>query len=113
MKLLPIRELLNRIRWDPEFGRGSFELAYWDRTALELVRVPLSRVDLGTGAEFLTVVDPDGSTRRVPLHRVRQVFRNGALLWTRPPPLLPRRTRRRAWSRTARRAPRLTRVVRR
>ncbi len=29
--MVPIRELLNRIRWDPEFGRGNFELGYFDR----------------------------------------------------------------------------------
>ena len=29
--MTPIHELLNRIRWDPEFAKGNFELGYYDR----------------------------------------------------------------------------------
>ena len=29
--MIPIHELLNRIRWDTEFGRGRFEIGYYDR----------------------------------------------------------------------------------
>ena len=29
--MTPIHELLNRIRWDPEFGRGRFEIGFFDR----------------------------------------------------------------------------------
>jgi uncharacterized protein (UPF0248 family) len=113
MKLLPLRELLNRVRWDPEFGRGSFELAYRDRSAPDPVRVPLSRVEVEAGAGILTILEPDGSTRRVPLHRVRQVYRDGALLWAREPPALPSRRRAGRPRRSARRAPRLSRPTRR
>jgi hypothetical protein len=30
--VIPIHELLARIRWDPEFGRGRFEIGYLDHT---------------------------------------------------------------------------------
>ena len=29
--MIPIHELLNRIRWDAEFAKGTFELGYYDR----------------------------------------------------------------------------------
>ncbi len=29
--MIPIHELLSRIRWDPEFAKGNFELGYYDR----------------------------------------------------------------------------------
>ena len=29
--MIPIHELLNRIRWDPEFAKGDFQLGYYDR----------------------------------------------------------------------------------
>ena len=29
--LIPIHELLSRIRWDPEFGRGRLEIGFFDR----------------------------------------------------------------------------------
>jgi len=28
--MISIHELLNRIRWDPEFAKGNFELGYYD-----------------------------------------------------------------------------------
>jgi len=31
--MIPIHELLARIRWDPEFGAARFEIAYFDRRA--------------------------------------------------------------------------------
>ena len=32
LRMMPIRELLNRIRRDAEFAKGNFELGYYDRT---------------------------------------------------------------------------------
>ena len=29
--MTPIHELLNRIRWDKEYGQGRFEIGYFDR----------------------------------------------------------------------------------
>ncbi len=29
--MTPIHELLNRIRWDPEFAQGEFQLGYYDK----------------------------------------------------------------------------------
>jgi len=39
--MLPIHELLNRIRWDKEFGRGDFRIGYYDSIEDRLIRVPL------------------------------------------------------------------------
>jgi len=29
--MIPIQELLNRIKWDKSFGAGRFEITYYDR----------------------------------------------------------------------------------
>lgn len=42
--MVPLHEILARIRWDAEFGRGEFALGYWDRVLGRLVVVPLSEV---------------------------------------------------------------------
>jgi hypothetical protein len=42
--MIPIHELLNRIRWDPEFAKGNFELGYYDRTEDRIIMVPLKEV---------------------------------------------------------------------
>jgi len=48
------------------------------------VRVPFRRVVFETGEHFmLEAVADDGSVHSVPLHRVREVWRNGGLIWHR------------------------------
>lgn len=85
--MTPIQDLLHRIQWDPAFGRGEFELGYLDRLAHRIVRVPWQRVRLASGEHFaLDVREEDGSQHMVPLHRVREVWRDGVLIWQRPPP---------------------------
>lgn len=42
--MIPIQELLNRIRWDESFGKGDFEIGYYDRVDGTINRVPLSGV---------------------------------------------------------------------
>lgn len=83
--MIPIHELLARIRWDPEFGRGEFEIAYLDRLEKRLLRVPLRDVEVLPGHAFLCLTDPEGRVREVPLHRVREVYRDGHLIWCREP----------------------------
>lgn len=39
--MIPIHQLLARIRWDPQFGQGRFEIAYYDRVKRALMRLPL------------------------------------------------------------------------
>ena len=82
--MIPIHELLNRIRWDPSFAAGRFVLGYFDRVDRQLVRVPLSRVQFTPGEHFaFQVTDADGYTHEVPFHRVKEVYRDGELIWHR------------------------------
>jgi uncharacterized protein (UPF0248 family) len=82
--MIPIQDLLHRIRWDPEFGKGEFVVGYYDRVARGLVHVPLARVRFERGEHFaFEAVAEDGSVHAVPLHRVREVWRDGALIWRR------------------------------
>jgi uncharacterized protein (UPF0248 family) len=82
----PVHELLARIRWDPEFGRGEFELEFFDRMGSSLVRVPLREV--GYAAEdhfFFYYLDEDGEEHSVPFHRIRSVYKDGERIWHREP----------------------------
>ena len=40
--MIPIHELLNRIRWDPEFVKGNFQLGYYDRAEDRVILVSLT-----------------------------------------------------------------------
>lgn len=82
--MIPIHELLARIRWDPEFGCARFEIAYLDRKRKALVRLPLERTRMSAGERFaFEALEEDGSVHSVPYHRVRAVWRDGKLIWSR------------------------------
>ena len=83
--MVPIHELLARIRWDTEFARGAFEIAYLDRHTVGLVRLPLERIIARTAFGFEAEQD-DGTVQSIPYHRVREVRRDGELIWSRLAP---------------------------
>ena len=39
--MIPIHELLSRIRWDETFGQADFIIGYYDRVEDRIIRVPL------------------------------------------------------------------------
>ncbi|MDD3450322.1 MAG: DUF504 domain-containing protein [Gammaproteobacteria bacterium] len=82
--MIPIHELLSRIRWDPEFGRGEFLIGYLDRLEGEIVLVPLGELRFDPGDRFdFELIDAEGVPRTIPLHRIKAVYRNGERIWRR------------------------------
>ncbi|MEW5771428.1 MAG: DUF504 domain-containing protein [Pseudomonadota bacterium] len=80
----PIHELLARIRWDAEFARGRFAIGYWDRVAGQVLHVDLREIAWDAeNPSFFDLVDEDGVTHAIPFHRVREVWRDGVLIWER------------------------------
>ena len=88
--MIPIQELLSRMRWDREFGQAEFIIGYYDRVDKQIVKVPLARTtfDPGSHSSF-EAIESDGSVHAVPYHRVREVYRDGELIWRRSEPPLP------------------------
>jgi uncharacterized protein (UPF0248 family) len=85
--MIPIQDLLHRIQWDAAFAEAEFEIAYYDRVSRTLVRLPLRYIRFPHGERFaFEAIEADGSVHSVPLHRVREVWRNGELIWQRPQP---------------------------
>lgn len=80
----PLRALLNRIRWDTEFGKGTFALGYDDRIARREQLVPFTSVTLDPASRSFSICGDDGVVVRIPLHRVRTVYKDGAPIWRRP-----------------------------
>ena len=82
--MIPIHELLNRIKWDHEFGQAEFIIAYHDRFDANLVKVALKELFFDSEDHFdFELVDDMGITHSIPLHRIREVYRNGKLIWYR------------------------------
>ena len=85
--MLPIHKLLNRIRWDPRFRAGRFEIGYYDRRVNGILMVPLAAIRFPDGIRFVfELYDNEGELHRIPFHRVRRVTRNGRVIWRRAPP---------------------------
>ena len=81
----PIHKLLSRIRWDRQFGRGSFTIGYYDRMEKKIIRVPFNEIIWIPGNTFsFQIIDQDGEAHTIPLHRVREVYRDGVMIWQRP-----------------------------
>ena len=82
--MIPIHELLSRIRWDPNFGRADFVIGYYDRVSDEIIRVPLAALYFEPDDHFsFDLVDDTGELHSIPLHRIKEVFRDGELIWQR------------------------------
>ncbi len=82
--MIPIQDLLNRIRWDEEFGNAEFQIGYYDRIEHGLVLTPLAEIEFPKDSHnIFEWTDSEGETHSVPLHRVKEVYRNGKLIWQR------------------------------
>jgi uncharacterized protein (UPF0248 family) len=84
--MIPIQDLLRRIQWDSEFGKAEFVIGYLDRVSGTVARVPIRRTRFRSGEHFAFEVAQDhGAIHDVPLHRVREIWRDGVLIWHREP----------------------------
>jgi uncharacterized protein (UPF0248 family) len=79
--MISIQKLLSRIRWDPAFGDAFFEIEYEDRI-VGLIRIPLEHIFAVDAISFSINHELDGIIT-IPLHRVKCVYRNGNLIWSR------------------------------
>jgi uncharacterized protein (UPF0248 family) len=82
--MVPIHELLAKIRWDPQYGQADFVIGYLDHVSDSIVRVNFSELHFDPQDHFgFACVDDNGEVRHIPYHRVKEVYRNGTLIWQR------------------------------
>lgn len=82
--MIPIHELLNRIRWDAEYAKGDFQIGYFDRMQQKIIKVPLKQIAFIREDHFaFQFYDEEGEAHSVPLHRIKEVYRGGELIWHR------------------------------
>ena len=79
-----IQDLLNKIRWDPNFSQGHFEIGFDDHVEQCLVRIAFDAMQFDQKDHFFFhYFDQDGTEHDVPLHRIKSVYKNGELIWHR------------------------------
>ena len=75
--MIPIHELLNRVRCDPEFAKGDFHLGYYDRAEDRIILVALREVSFPEDSPHtFQLTDLEGKVHRIPFHRVREVYKD-------------------------------------
>ena len=80
----PIQELLNRILWDKEFSNNDFSIGYYDRLENKMIHVPFQSLYFDEEDHFsFQIVDENGETHNIPFHRVKELYKNGELIWSR------------------------------
>jgi uncharacterized protein (UPF0248 family) len=84
--MIPIHELLSRIRWDAAYAKSRFVIGYWDRLENRVLHADLREISWDRdNPTFFGLVDEDGVAHSIPYHRVREVWRDGKLIWERHP----------------------------
>ena len=78
-----IQQLLNRIRWDSEFGQGDFKVGIYDRVTDAVNFQPLQNLQIEKGNHFSFTVCIEGEFVTIPFHRIREVRKNGECIWSR------------------------------
>ena len=82
--MTPIRKLLDRIRWDRAFGQADFLIGYLDRVENRILQVGFREIHFHDHTpDSFEMVDAEDQHHRVPFHRVKEVYRNGELIWRR------------------------------
>jgi uncharacterized protein (UPF0248 family) len=86
-RMIPIHELLNRIRFDAEFARGDFQLGYYDRAEDRIILVSLREISFPSDSpQTFQLTDAEGQNHRIPFHRVREVYKDSQRIWHRLEP---------------------------
>ncbi|MFH1332499.1 MAG: DUF504 domain-containing protein [archaeon] len=75
--MIPIRKLLDKIKWDSKEQKQDYEISYLDRITGEEIRVGYDRIKEYDNEFF----ELEGSS--IPLHRIKKVYKKGKLIWER------------------------------
>ena len=78
--MIPMRELLSRIRRDKDFGQSEF----YDKVEDAIIRLPLREILVRPDDHFaFDIIDQDGVLQSIPVHWIREVYKDGELIWHR------------------------------
>lgn len=77
--MIPIKELINKIKWDKRENPEDYALWFLDLDKLvEMKYTDIKNID----GNFM-VVEKEGEEVEIPLHRIREVRKKGVVVWKR------------------------------
>ena len=78
--MLPIHQLLNKIKWDKRENPEQYSIFYFDRILKKLIGISYTKIKRLEGS--FMVLNNEEETN-IPLHRVRKVIKNDKIVWER------------------------------
>lgn len=77
----PIKDIINKIKWDKRENPEDYSLFYIDRISKELVELKMKDI-ARMESNFLVIKDEEEETN-IPLHRIREVRKKDITIWKR------------------------------
>ena len=78
--MLPIHQLLNKIKWDKRESPEQYSIFYFDRILNKLISIPYNNIKRLEGS--FMVLNNEEETN-IPLHRIKKVTKKDAVIWER------------------------------
>jgi len=76
----PIKELLNKIKWDYRENPEQYSIFYYDRILKKLIKIPYNKIKRVEGS-FMVLNNEEESN--IPLHRIKRVTKDKNIVWER------------------------------
>jgi len=76
----PIKDLLNKIKWDKRENPEQYSIFYYDRILNKLIKIPYTKIKRLEGS-FMVLDNEEESN--IPLHRIKKVMKNNVVVWER------------------------------
>ena len=80
--MIPIKELLNKIKWDKNENPEDYTVGYYDRVKKEIIEIPF--ISIKEIDENFMLIEIKGEEKTIPLHAIKIVRKKGEQLWKRP-----------------------------
>lgn len=77
----PIKDLLNKIKWDENLDEKDFVVYYLDNVTKKLE--PIRFVDIKKIEGSFIVIEKDNEETFIPMHRIHEVRKKGEVVWKR------------------------------
>ena len=78
--MIPIKDLINKIRWDKRENPEDYILVYIDLDKEKQISyTEIKRLE----GNFM-ILEKQGQEVEIPLHRIRKVKKNNKIIWKRP-----------------------------
>jgi len=75
--MTPIKDLFDKIKWDPKERKEDYEIGYWDGRLGREIRIKYENIKEYDNKFF------QNGDNEIPMHRIKKVYKNGKLVWER------------------------------